>query len=609
MTTEGQRHDRSALILYGSETGNAADYADELGRTSERLRFHTTVASLDDVQPLFLASFSFVVVIISTTGQGDLPNNARNFWREMLRKKLPLSHLQNVNCTTFGLGDSSYPKYKSSSHSPKGGERAPIPDDILLQPKWLLSITSEGQKVMDYRACFNDSSETLASSYLGKGADMTHFQSKLASKTPKYGGIQRLEVILEENLRLTPNSHWQEVRHIRFSSPSLVHYAPGDVLTIHPKNSLEDVQSILKMMDWERVADQQIYLAATSGTEHDILLARNSIPFQNDPCLTLRKLLTGYLDLMAIPRRSFFSLIAHFTDNQMHRERLLEFTDTKYLEELYDYTTRPRRSILEVLQEFDSVKIPWQWAAAVFPKLRGRQFSIASGGELKHHEVTGSRFDLLVAIVRYKTVIKRTREGVCTRYLAGLPAGTHLQVSFQKGSLDIAESEAKRPIIMIGPGTGIAPMRSLIWERYQWQEGIKVQASTLPEPKKEGCHKIGETVLFFGCRSQDADYFYRNEWETLQTKMPLQIYTAFSRDQPQKIYVQDVIREQSALVYRLLYQSRGTIYVCGSSGKMPQAVRAALIDSFKDAGKMQAEAAERYLQLLEREGRYKQETW
>ena len=126
MTNE-QRHKRSALILYGSETGNAYDIAEELGSITERLHFQTQVSKLDAVEPvgrtwvvskdhqsngrqLSLSEYSIVIVAISTIGQGNLPVNARQFWKSLLRRKLPPDYLKDVQFTTFGLGDSSYPK-------------------------------------------------------------------------------------------------------------------------------------------------------------------------------------------------------------------------------------------------------------------------------------------------------------------------------------------------------------------------------------------------------------------------------------------------------------------------------------------------------------------
>jgi len=419
-----------------------------------------------------------------------------------------------------------------------------------------------------------------------------------------------LAVELVENHRVTPHTHWQDVRHMVFTSKSPAAYAPGDVLTIHPKNIPGDVDQILRQMDWVDVADMPVHFTRSKVIKEGSSYTPPPMRLHG-PHTTLRSLLTAHLDITAIPRRAFFSFIAHFTDDQFHKDRLLEFTKPEYIDELYDYTTRPRRSILEVLQEFESVKIPWQWAASVLPELRGRQFSIASGGILKSTLQGFARFELVVAIVKYKTVIKKVREGVCTRYLASLPKGTQLNVSLQKGDLAIKIEEAKRPVVLIGPGTGIAPLRSLIWERQSWlQTGRpKSESEGLVPSQREGSPLVGKTLLFFGCRSQHADYFFRHEWEDLSQQMPLEVHTAFSRDQDQKEYVQDLIQRESNSVYTLLYEDDGLVYVCGSSGKMPHAVRASLVDAFVKQGNMNPQAATKYLEDMEKEGRYKQETW
>lgn len=469
---------------------------------------------------------------------------------------------------------------------------------MLLQPKWLLSLDAD-HAVKDLEVLPDGDQEAHpVNGVPPSGGDTTPTErghDRIAH--PSHPGSHRISVQLEENTRLTPLDHWQDVRHLRFSGVSHVEYFPGDVLTVMPENSSKDVEQVLELMDWNQQADQSICFEPTGNVLETDFYPRSLITV-NQRCtpLTLRKLLTYHLDIRAVPRRTFFAMIAHFTEDPMHMERLLDFTDPKYIDELYDYTTRPRRSILEVLQEFHSVQIPWRWAANVLPELRGRQFSIASGGSRKHTSEGRTDFELLVAIVKYKTVIKTLREGVCTRYLAEISAGINLEVTLQKGGLNVQRSEAARPVILIGPGTGLAPMRSLIWERYEWQL------------KMADIH-LGETVLFYGCRSKKADFFYREEWDSLKDKMPLKVFTAFSRDQKAKVYVQDVLKQQSELVYDLLHSQDGLVYVCGSSGRMPKAVRAALVDVFRSCGNMEESAAEDYLQAMEKDGRYKQETW
>ena len=480
----------------------------------------------------------------------------------------------------------------------------PVPDEIPIEPKWVLTLknsytTANGLTETMRDHATNSNAEPAAKEY-------SDGQSIFTVKNDQ----QYLKVTLEENKRLTSETHWQDVRQLKFASSSNSSYGPGDVLTIFPKNQSEDVDKLLNLMDWTAVADEEMEFVRNSTSNAHESYPPPPIDFRCTPLpMTLRTILTNNLDLTAIPKRSFFSLIAHFTYDQMQKERLTDFTKPEYIDELHDYTTRPRRSILEVLQEFDTVKIPWQWAAKVLPELRGRQFSLASGGQLKTDVNGHSRFELLVAIVRYKTVIKKIREGVCTRYLAALAPGSSLDVLLQKGSLGVTLAEAGRPLVMIGPGTGIAPIRSLIWERLQWEAELSRPPHALSNGNTANEPHIGEMALFFGSRNKDVDYFYQSEWEEMKGHLPLRVFTAFSRDQKHKIYVQDLIKEQSGLIYRLLHESCGMVYVCGSSGQMPKAVRGVLIQAFLEHGGMQQGEAEAYLLAMEKEGRYKQETW
>ncbi len=489
---------------------------------------------------------------------------------------------------------------------PLGEGIIPIREDVLLEPKWTISLLEHVKSSPQWNGAVQ-SDINIGQQEFSKSPDILPKANVSVENT--IHDIQNLAVTLERNQRLTSDEHWQDVRHLVFSTSSSVQYDPGDVLTIYPKNFPEDVDLLIWMMQWMDISDKPIQCTTSQLSLESNTALYPSLGSKLSERTTLRSLLTNHLDFTAIPRRSFFSTIAHFTLDEMHKERLMEFTKPEYIDELYDYTARPRRSILEVLQEFKSVRIPWQWAADVLPELRGRQFSIASGGELKSGIGKGGLFELVVAIVKYKTVIKKIREGVCTRYLAALPTGTQLQVTLQKGGLGVTREEAKYPVVMIGPGTGVAPMRSLIWERLQWKKLMASQPQHVNGANTENGNIIGESVLFFGCRRQDADYIFKDEWPRLSEAMPLRVFTAFSRDQARKIYVQDLIKEQSALIFRLLHQCRGIVYVCGSSGKMPRGVRASLIEALKASGGMDQAAADEYLLAMEKEGRYRQETW
>lgn len=446
-----------------------------------------------------------------------------------------------------------------------------IADDVLLPPKWLLATQEDS-------------------------ADLENKMNGLPQDS------STVTVQLRQNKRLTPLSHWQDVRHLNFSCDTAIDYEPGDVLTIYPKNNEGDVEQLIDLMGWNHMAAKQVTFVRKN--EHGKAAGAPPIKFLSNHFKDFRTLLMEHLDIAAIPRRSFFAKISNFTNDQTQKERLVEFTNSEYIDELYDYTTRPRRSILEVLQEFDTVKIPWQWAANVIPELRGRQFSIASGGRLKADRTGKAWFELLVAIVKYKTVIKKMREGVCTKYLANLETGAQLDVTLSKGGLGIDKSHAARPIVMVGPGTGVAPIRSLIWERLRYQQEGQGDSATCSNQLPD----VGKNLLIYGCRNESADYFFRDEWDSIQTQIPLEVCPAFSRDQRIKIYVQDILRQRKDEVFNLLHDKDGIVFVCGSSGKMPTAVRTALADVFRDCGLSQNDA-ESYLSKMEKEGRYKQETW
>ncbi|KAJ5104467.1 Oxidoreductase FAD/NAD(P)-binding [Penicillium alfredii] len=620
---------RSALILYGSETGNAQEVAEELGALAERLRFATHVSELNQAKPEHLPSHTLTIFVVSTTGQGDLPANARTFWKSLLVKKLPPTYLSGVNFASFGLGDSSYPKFNwairklykrllqlgANDIYPTGEadqqhpeelegtfipwmtnfrkhllDRHPlppgqhvIPDDVQLPPKWILQLREDGE------------STKVPTPAAPTELHLEHDIRPLPNT---------LHATLVENRRVTPPKHWQDVRYVSLTVPDSVSYVPGDMIAITPKSSAADAQLLIDLMGWGEQADRPISLVPTGD-----ISSPPPIPgLDSYPNLTLRALLIDYLDIRGIPRRSFFAAISHYTEDDRHKERLQEFTNPDYLDELWDYTTRPRRSILEVLHEFHSVKIPWQHALSVLPIMRARQFSIASGGKRKQAADGTTQFELLIAIVKYQTVIKRIREGVCTKYLSMLQPGSTLRVQLQSGGINSSVQQLTAATVLIGPGTGIAPLRSMLWEKAALVQQFREQNPGVEPP-------IGPTVLLYGGRNRASDFFFEEEWSYLSKIIPLQVLTAFSRDQQHKVYVQNTIRQNFALFSRLLHDMQGSVYICGSSGRMPQAVREALIETFQHGGTpapggpFSRAQAEEYLISMEKSGRYKQETW
>ncbi|KAI0457497.1 riboflavin synthase domain-like protein [Xylaria acuta] len=363
---------------------------------------------------------------------------------------------------------------------------------------------------------------------------------------------------VDGNIRLTPSSHWQDVRKLSLSvcrplnsrdRNTEVEIFPGDVAVVYPKNFAQDVQALIDLMSWGEVADEPFqHVPQSADIPHK--MPKNCYARPNS---TLRNLLTDNYDITCIPRRTFFTQIAHYTADSTHKERLREFADISHSDEFHDYTSRPRRSILEVLQDFPSVRIPYQHVPAVFPVIRGREYSIASGGDLIDGP-NGINIDLVIALVKYKTVLRKTRQGLCSRYIASLKKGTPINITFRSNSVPAITMNPNTPLLAIAAGTGIAPIRSLLHCR---------EASDVEQ----------ESVLFYGGRNSAADFLFEEEWE----EAAVDVITAFSRDQPSKIYVQDRLLQNSGTVCAFLRRG-AAICLCGSSGKMPEAVRLALYD-------------------------------
>ncbi|KAF9987132.1 NADPH-dependent diflavin oxidoreductase 1 [Mortierella antarctica] len=451
---------------------------------------------------------------------------------------------------------------------------------------------------------------------------------------------------LLRSARITHQKHSQDVRHLELSvsDPLFPGYHPGDVLNMRPCNLQKDVDEFLEYNGWETIADQPLTIVEN--------LSDHRLPKHIPHRQTLRSLLTHHLNVFSTPRTSFFQLLVHFTSNEDEKDKLREFVSPEGQDDLYSYSHRMKRTIFEVLKDFKDVKVPLDYIMDLFPLIMPRSFSIASAPldfvqeqqrlqdtQLRNQDVSlhGAKdasmihtangdvpaenpqgdlqwkIELCVAIVHYKTKLWKWRTGVCTKWLKSLQAAEDVEdkaatptltetsepaakeaaaqfwIKIQRGTLKLPRDPSV-PLICIGPGTGVAPMRSFLHHR------IYVQGAT-------------ENVLFFGCRKREMDYHYQQEWEQLEQEGRLKVFAACSRDQEDKVYVQHLIEQQAALVWNYLHHQHGTILLSGSSNRMPADVTRALQRVIASQGNMSIEEAHKYLTLVEKEGRFQQECW
>lgn len=189
-------------------------------------------------------------------------------------------------------------------------------------------------------------------------------------------------------------------------------------------------------------------------------------------------------------------------------------------------------------------------------------------------------------------MLKIPRRGVCTSWLAALEPGHSLRIGFQKGFITVPDNST--PVLCIGPGTGVAPMRAVIQQRVH--DGVAADANT----------------LYFGCRSASKDHHYGEEWSALADAGKVAYRAAFSRDGPEgkpRTYVQDLLREEKKRIWELVGERGAWVYISGSANKMPKAVRDAIAFAVQsEGGRSEAEAKE-YVAKMEREWRLVEECW
>lgn len=442
---------------------------------------------------------------------------------------------------------------------------SPIPDGALLPARYAISLaepqgtgTFQTSNNLDGRVVEDQSqAETSVDSLAQKTDSLNITGTPPTTLLPIPSG---LAAALTRNNRVTPSTHFQDVRQITLALPGKPPINPFDSLTIYPKNFPQDVQKLIDLMHWSPAADLPLSLPAD--------LPRGLFVDAQTP-VTLRDLLTHNLDVTCIPRRSFLKEMSYFATDEYHKERLLEFTMREYTDEFYDYTTRPRRTILEVLEEFTSVRIPLGRVLDMFPVVRGRDFSIASVTRHDDDDDGLTSVELLVALVKYKTILRKTRQGLCSRYLEPLPAGTPLRVTLHRSSASLhGPAHARRPLVAVATGTGVAPLRLFVEERLAHED-------------------VGDTAIFFGNRSRHADFHFKDVWGAIKAKSAgsspgqtrarrFEVHTAFSRDEDTpREYVQDVIRKHPVDV-RAMVASDAIFVVCGGSLKMSRAVKEAV---------------------------------
>ena len=526
--------------------------------------------------------------------------------------------------------------------------KEPNPADVSaqLKPKYLVKILSEPPiDAPKYGSIYE---EGIAASAAIESLDATaaglSFSLVSASSNSSTGTIATISgssytpakpffSTLSSNSRITAESHFQDVRLLELSlENSGIRFDPGDIIGIWPQQKEDSVAEFCSKCGldpdaWvaiQSISSTSSSTSTTTSTKDDINMStidstaakgttngnsENQNQIDNDNhsiALRIGAIIAGVLDINgAIPRRAFFQALAQHTPPGMHAERLTHFASPAGRDDLHEYCRREGRTVLEILTDFPQARLSLNWLLSYSPRLRPRQFSIASSLSLYPEKA-----HLLMAVVDWTTPGRRIRHGLCSTWLAGLDPGRKIAIWVERGALHMP-TDPSVPLILVGPGTGVAPFRSFLQERLATLKSNNT--STLSSETLDSQPHLAPCILVFGCRNEHGDYYCRDEWEDMQRNGVLGgpgggLLTAFSRDSASKVYVQHRIKQHGAEIWDLL-QRGAVIYVAGSADKMPADVEKAFKVVVEEHGGMTSAEAERYLKRLEATKRYQVECW
>lgn len=530
-------------IVYGSQTGNGKRIAERLGRAAEAAGLAVRVSAAGAYPLKDLAKERLLVVVMSTHGDGDPPDDARSFIDFISSKRAP--KLDQLSYSVLALGDSSYPKFCETGRvvdeklAALGARRivdradADLDFDRVANP-WLEKVVAGAR-------------ESLGSTQV---ATVTRLRSVPAA--PQFTREAPFAAEVIDNQRITGRDGTKEVRHIELSlDGSGLRYEPGDALGVWHENPREIVDGVLAAV--HATGEEKVEADGETRSLREWLTASREITRLTKPFLVQHA---------ELARDAALSAVLEPGQQEPLRRTLKDL------------------QLVDVLQRHPAEWEPARLVSALRP-LAPRLYSIASSPE-----AVGEEAHLTVAVVDYQLGRQR-RLGAASAFLAGLSgAEARAKVFIEHNERFRLPADASRDVIMIGPGTGVAPFRGFLQHR-------------------EALGATGRNWLFFGARHFQSEFLYQLEWQDAVRKGLLsRLDLAFSRDRSiAREYVQDRIRRQGKDLYAWL-EGGAYVYVCGDAEKMAPDVNEALVEIVAQHGGLDRENAEAYVRRLGDERRY-----
>ncbi|PHK48501.1 assimilatory sulfite reductase (NADPH) flavoprotein subunit [Staphylococcus edaphicus] len=540
-------NDRHITVLYGSETGNAQSLAEIFADRLVEHNYTVKLSAMDEFKPKELKKVEDIFVITATHGEGDPPDNALTFYEFIHSRKSP--KLENVRFSVLALGDESY-------------------DQFCQTGKDFDSRLAElgGERLADRQDCdldFDDPAEQWMNANIelinqsSGHQQVTSTETVQSAKEKRYSKSNPYQAEVLENINLNGRGSNKEVRHVELLLDNYGEsFEPGDCVVVVPQNDPEIVSLLIETLGWD--------------TQLEIPINDNGDP------LPLENALQDHFEITKLTK----PLLQKAAELFENTELIAQVEDESWIKQFIE-----GRDLIDLLTAFPPSDFQPETLHKLLRKLPPREYSIASS-----YKATPDEVHITVGAVRYETH-ERERAGVCSVQLAErVQPGDTIPIYLKKNPNFKFPFDETTPVIMIGPGTGVAPFRSYLQER-------------------EELGLTGNTWLFFGEQYFTTDFLYQTEWQAwLKDETLSKLDVAFSRDTDDKVYVQHRIAEHSELFYQWLTDG-ASLYVCGDEKNMAKDVHETIRYVLEQEGGMSETDAEAYLTQMKKDKRYQRDVY
>lgn len=677
-------------ISYGTQTGNALQIANEIisiAISKNNKYLINGPISLNELNLNILNKY--LIIIVSTTGDGEIPQNGDIFYRKLKMKCLSIENknnlYKNINYAILGLGDSNYSKFNFAAKnidkclSYLGGNKfyhtGYADDGIGLEDvvePWKYGIINEIQRKLKYKdesipeilsiptpsipsipsipttttnsyyiptfstkfrilKCFN-------SNILSSKTRKELFSRSTTKETTSYKAYdhnnQFLIELISAKYETSFNNNYYEtiIINLTFRLPNGYSYNIGDVLCIYPPNPCWIINKLLNRLNLNGNDIIKINtineISSTNPLQH--------IPFKKE--ITIYDIFRFCIDIRTIPKsKLFIKLLSTFCKNDNDKLKLLNLSNSTNIGEKIN---KKYKTLFKLLQEYPSCYPSLQCLLHFLLPLKPRKYSICSSPNYKPDEI-----DICFRVLKYKNNIKENEfDGLCSCFLYSLIIKNAKLLSSNNNIIKLINykygfyinndkisiagylklsphfkppNNSLSPLILIGPGTGVAIFRAFLQHRLSFNDtssicdgpwrGIDMQFG---DDINNDNTINGKCLLFYGCRHPKKDYLFKDEWQTFINNGVLNnLFVAFSRYYDNKVYVQHLLKEKSSLISSMILNDNASIFVCGDASKMAKDVENTIIEVIALHSKMSISESQKYIFNMKQQLRYNIDVW